>query len=76
MYRGIALYILETIRAKRGNYMIFFPSYRFMEDVYEFFQMERKEEDEIECVLQSQYMGEEAREIFLETFEEDREDSV
>ena len=76
MYRRIALYILETIRAKRGNYMIFFPSYRFMEDVYEFFQMERKEEDEIECVLQSQYMGEEAREIFLETFEEDREDSL
>lgn len=76
MYRRIALYILETIRAKRGNYMIFFPSYRFMEDVYEFFQIERKEEDEIECVLQSQYMGEEAREIFLETFEEDREDSL
>ena len=76
MYRRIALYILETIRAKRGNYMIFFPSYRFMEDVYEFFQIERKEEDEIECVLQSQYMGEEAREIFLETFEEAREDSL
>lgn len=52
MYRRIALYILETIRAKRGNYMIFFPSYRFMEDVYEFFQIERKEEDKIECVLQ------------------------
>lgn len=76
MYRRIALYILETIRAKRGNYMIFFPSYRFMEDVYEFFQIERKEEDKIECVLQSQYMGEEAREIFLETFEEAREDSL
>lgn len=76
MYRRIARYILETIRAKRGNYMIFFPSYRFMEDVYEYFQIELKEEDQIECALQSQYMGEEAREIFLETFEEDREDSL
>lgn len=76
MYRRIARYILETIRAKRGNYMVFFPSYRFMEDVYKVFQSEAAEEDGIECVLQSQYMGEEAREIFLENFEEAREDSL
>ncbi len=76
MYRKIAQYILQTIRAKKGNYMIFFPSYRFLEDVYEFFQAERKEEDEIECVIQTQHMGEEAREIFLETFEEEREESL
>lgn len=76
MYRKIAQYILKTIRAKRGNYMIFFPSYLFLEDVYEFFQIEMKEEDEIECVIQTQRMGEEAREIFLETFEEEREGSL
>lgn len=76
MYCRIARYILETIRAKRGNYMIFFPSYRFMEDVYEAFRGEAAEEDDIECVLQSQYMGEEAREIFLETFEEERDNSL
>lgn len=76
MYRRIAQYILHTIRAKRGNYMIFFPSYRFLEDVYEFFQIEQKEEEEIECVIQTQRMGEEAREIFLETFEEEREGSL
>lgn len=76
MYRRIAQYILQTIRAKRGNYMIFFPSYRFLEDVYEFFQIETEEEDDIECIIQTQYMGEEAREIFLETFEEEREGSL
>ena len=41
-----------------------------MEDVYEQFQIKQK--DEIDCVVQSQYMNEEAREIFLETFEEER----
>lgn len=76
MYQKIARYILRTIRAKRGNYMIFFPSYRFLEDVYEFFQIELEAEDEIECVIQTQHMGEEAREIFLETFEEERDGSL
>lgn len=76
MYHKIAEYILQTIRAKKGNYMIFFPSYRFLEDVYEFFQVEMEAEDQIECVIQTQRMGEEAREIFLETFEEERDGSL
>lgn len=76
MYQKIAQYIIQTVRAKKGNYMVFFPSYRFLEDVYELFQMEAMDTEQIECVLQSQYMGEEAREIFLETFEEERENSL
>lgn len=76
MYQRFAQYILRTVLAKRGNYLVFFPSYRFMEDVYEAFQMILEEEMGIECIVQSQYMGEEAREIFLETFEEERKDSL
>lgn len=76
MYQKIAQYIVRTVRAKKGNYMVFFPSYRFLEDVYELFQAEIKDAGEIECVVQSQYMGEEAREIFLENFEEERENSL
>lgn len=76
MYQKIAQYIVKTVRAKKGNYMVFFPSYRFLEDVYELFQTEIIDTQEIECVLQSQYMGEEAREIFLETFEEERRNSL
>ena len=56
--------------------MVFFPSYRFLEDVYGQFQAETGDTGEIECVLQSQYMGEQAREIFLETFEESRENTL
>ncbi len=76
MYQRITQYIIQTVQAKKGNYIVFFPSYRFLEDVYELFRKETENKMEIECVLQSQYMGEQAREIFLETFEEERENSL
>lgn len=80
MYRRYAKYLLETAGAKAGNYMAFFPSYRFMEEVYEVF-LELLEDPQkrgctIDYVIQSQYMSEEAREIFLENFEEAREGSL
>lgn len=81
MYRRYARYLLETADAKTGNYIAFFPSYRFMEAVYDtfLFLLSRNssgaERKKIEYVMQSQYMTEEAREIFLENFEETREHS-
>ena len=77
MYRRYAQYIWETIGAKQGNYMAFFPSYKFMEAVYlEFERLMENEPERTQCVFQAQFMNEEAREIFLETFEEDREESL
>ena len=32
-YEKIADYIINTVRAKKGNYLVFFPSYQFMEQV-------------------------------------------
>lgn len=82
MYRRYARYLLCMVRAKAGNYMAFFPSYRFMEEVYEAFEILLAEQriagelEEIDYILQSQYMSEEAREIFLENFEEERKGSL
>ena len=81
MYRRYAWYLIRTAKAKRGNYLAFFPSYRFMEEVYEeFLDMLKEAEDEkesnLEYIMQSQYMSEEAREIFLENFEEISERSL
>ena len=82
MYRRYARYLLCMVRAKEGNYMAFFPSYRFMEEVYEAFEILLAEQriagelEEIDYILQSQHMSEEAREIFLENFEEERERSL
>jgi len=79
MYERFAAYIWESIQARKGNYIVFFPSYRFMTDVHSCFVERVRREDareDIECILQSQYMSEEAREIFLENFEEERDYSL
>ena len=70
MYRRIAYYIHETVTARRGNYMTFFPSYRFMKDVLDVYRREF-DEDDVNYVAQSRYMSEMDREIFLENFYED-----
>lgn len=75
-YRRYAQYLYQTALAKRGNYIAFFPSYRFMEDVHEeFLAIVSEGSENVEDVMQSPYMSEEAREIFLENFEEDRANS-
>lgn len=45
-YERIALYIEKIARAKQGNYMVFFPSYRMMQEVYDVF-LEGGETDEM-----------------------------
>lgn len=77
MYQKYAGYLLEIVRSRCGNYMAFFPSYRFMGAVYEAFcSLLEAEGDEVDHVIQSPYMSEEAREIFLENFEENRDRSL
>ena len=77
MYQEIASYILEVAKGKAGNYIAFFPSYKVMEEVCEIFtELASIEEVQVEWVVQSQYMTEEAREIFLENFEVDKENSL
>ena len=77
MYRRYALYLKEMALTKTGNYMAFFPSYRFMEEVYEcFLDMVEEENIQLDCLIQAPYMSEEAREIFLEGFEEERDVSL
>ncbi len=78
MYEKFAMYIFRMALSKKGNYMAFFPSYRLMEQVYECFQeiVRQCGEQKMECILQAPFMGEEAREIFLENFEEDREGTL
>ena len=77
MYQRYAAYIFRVVKAKMGNYLIFFPSYRFMEDVYqEFTQLLASDEEEMELVIQQKHMDEEERENFLRAFEMGREKSL
>lgn len=74
MYERYARYIRQTVLAKRGNYIAFFPSYRFMENVCDAFM--KLPGEQIPAVMQAPYMSEEEREIFLENFEENTEEGL
>lgn len=73
-YEKIAFYIIETLKVKRGNYIAFFPSYQFMENVYEI--LEQKLTEETTCLLQEKMMTEQKREAFLEEFSKEREGNL
>ncbi|MBQ8822147.1 MAG: ATP-dependent DNA helicase [Lachnospiraceae bacterium] len=63
----IARYIDEIVRTRQGNYMVFCPSYAFMQEIYECY-MENFGNDEKECIVQTDSMNEEEREAFLARF--------
>ena len=70
-YEKMAEYIYELAAGKQGNYMVFFPSYRMLEDIYEIFRNKTEERQfEVSCILQSSNMTEQEREEFLEAFQE------
>lgn len=64
----IARYIQQIVTKRHGNYMVFCPSYAFLEEVYRVFQ-EYFATEEMDCVLQSDVMNEADREEFLHLFE-------
>lgn len=65
-YWQIVEYINNTIIKKQGNYIIFFPSYKYMEEVYERF-MERYPDYNVN--IQSPGMTEEEKANFIGFFE-------
>ena len=68
-YEKIAQYIYQLISAKRGNYMVFFPSYSLLRSVYDAVITMNVFSD-IYVICQQNSMTEQAREEFLAQFEE------
>lgn len=66
-------YIYRTVKCKRGNYMIFFPSYKLMNQVYDIFTERHADFD---TIIQTSGMKEEEREEFLEAFAVERDSSL
>ena len=65
-YEKISRYIEHIVKAHPGKYMVFFPSYTYMEAVYEqFFAMYS---DKIRVVMQDRFMKESDKEEFLSLF--------
>lgn len=67
--------ILEKIvKKKKGNYLVFLPSYQMMEEVKRYFVTET--EKSTESIFQERQMSEESRENFLKSFETERSNSL
>lgn len=68
-YYNIASYIHKIVSMKPGNYMVFFPSHAFLQNVYDIFCNYFPDKGKMECILQEEFMNEQSREGFLEQFE-------
>ena len=69
-YAKIASCIHGAVSERHGNYMIFFPSYSFMDQVLEQYEMRYPEDEETSLCVQRPQMTEEERTQFLDRFEE------
>lgn len=67
-YYNIASYIHRIVCQREGNYMIFFPSHAFLQNVYDIYCRYFFDEEQVECLLQEEHMDEESREAFLARF--------
>lgn len=67
-YRKIATLIAATVSAKAGNYMVYFPSYDYMERVHAVFSAKH---EGVCCVVQKRGMSQRAQEEFLAAFKAD-----
>ncbi|MBP2031352.1 Rad3-related DNA helicase [Clostridium algifaecis] len=71
-YAPIAEYVNAVISQKKGNYMVFFPSYEYMEKVYELFIENYKN---VKTVIQNSNMDDTERKKFLLDFEKNNDES-
>lgn len=72
-YETVAQLIMETVEAKVGNYMVFFPSYAYCGEVYRRFL--ELSEGKIRSVIQESGLTEEEKEAFLAEFSEEPAES-
>jgi Rad3-related DNA helicase len=72
-YVTIVTYIKSVLEQKLGNYIVFFPSYQYMNQVYNVFT---DTYPDVYTVLQSNNMTEEERDNFLELFQPDIQNGI
>ncbi len=72
-YGKIADYIESMIEAKSGNYMVFLPSYVYMQAVYETFLSRGTG---VRTIIQENHMTETQREAFLQEFHKEQSGSL
>ena len=71
-YKKISSCIRDCVLARKGNYMVFFPSYRFLHEVMSLLP----ENPGFEVIVQDSSLKEEERRAFLREFERERAGSL
>lgn len=69
----VALSIHTAISSKTGNYVVYSPSYSYMQDIIEAFE---KYSADYEILIQQQNMNEESKESFLQSFQTGKEKTM
>ena len=69
MYARIVDYILRFVHARSGNYMVFVPSYKMLQDIYDMIASSDASQD-LTLLTQNATMDEQEREEFLAHFSE------
>lgn len=64
-YKRVAAYIAAAVSARAGNYMVYFPSYEYLQRVQERFAQRYPD---VTCIVQRQGMSASEREAFLSSF--------
>lgn len=73
-YQKIIEYIFLFIQARKGNYMVFFPSYQMMNSILQEIEENQREKlDTMKLMVQKNSMTEQEREEFLNCFLEEEE---
>lgn len=76
-FEKVADYIRAAVCGRRGNYMVFFPSYAYLNEVMAVWEeKERQWKEPVTVVCQDSRMNEAQKEEFLRMFEEEREESL
>lgn len=77
-YEKIAEYIMKIVRSRNGNYMVFFPSYVFMQEVYGVISERElsKAGNGLRVIVQESAMTEAARQEFLAHFKAEAKTTV
>ena len=62
-----------AIKAKKGNYMIFFPSYKYMEELHSFFTVMHPD---VDTIVQTKGMTEAQKSAFVARFDENNKETL
>lgn len=72
----IAEHIMTIAEEKQGNYLVFFPSYKYMEDVLDHLTYKLEIDKHFDLLYQQRGLTEEDKEAFIAAFSQERERSL